>query len=52
MVFKGGICLFKLYDLARFSDDLDFTGNVDENFIYNAKRFFPAMAMTIFIISP
>ena len=39
IVFKGGTSLFKLYDLARFSDDLDFTGNVDENFIYNAKRF-------------
>jgi predicted nucleotidyltransferase component of viral defense system len=27
IVFKGGTCLYKVYQLSRFSEDLDFNGN-------------------------
>ena len=27
LVFKGGTCLYKIYKLGRFSEDLDFTLN-------------------------
>src|SRR3989344_3824087 len=45
LVFKGGTCLYKLYKLGRFSEDLDFTltKDIDINlankklFLYNLK---------------
>ena len=36
LVFKGGTCLYKLYKLNRFSEDLDFTAEKK----FNPKEFF------------
>ena len=32
LIFKGGTCLYKLYSLDRFSEDLDFDGYLGERF--------------------
>ena len=46
LVFKGGTCLYKFYNLERFSEDVDFTAtkpvNIDklaENIISDLKQF-------------
>ena len=39
LVFKGGTALYKMHDLNRFSEDLDFTGEINEQTVRKISRY-------------